>query len=183
MPLPALSPELQARVDALLRERNLFGALVLLRRDAGLQPPPGIYETQDFLHARQRELEVLGLVQPKPAPPTTEQLIAKAAAVTAPIAAVEAYWDGDTQGWHVPLVAVVRRPSRHHPAFDEVLLTILDGGGDIRLFNGQAPPWPEAQSATAQGQAVAHHFGVPFLFASPELPVLDPPRWWDGRDG
>ncbi|SNY44080.1 hypothetical protein [Paractinoplanes atraurantiacus] len=179
MPLPTtLTPELQARVDELLCERNVLGALVLLCRDAGLQPPPSIHETQDFLHARQRELDRLGRVQPEPPPPTTEQLIAEAAAIPAPIAAIEAYWDGDTQGWHVVLVAVVRRPSSRHPTFDEVRLTIVDGGGDIRLFNDQAPPWSDEQSATAQGQAIAAHFSVPFFFASPDLPVLDPPRWW-----
>ncbi|XVV08154.1 hypothetical protein ACQP2X_25225 [Actinoplanes sp. CA-131856] len=178
-----LTADLRARVDELLCARSLFAALVLIRRDGGLRPPPGIYETQDFLHQRQQELDRLGRVAPKPPPPTTEQLIAKAAAITDPIAAIEAYWDGDTQGWHVPMVAVVRRPGRRHPAFDEVLLTIHDGGGDIRLFNGQAPPWPEAQQATVQGRAVAARFGVPFVFASPGLPVIDPPRWWDAESG
>jgi hypothetical protein len=92
---------------------------------------------------------------------------------------VEALWDGDTQGWYVDLVAIVRRPGRHHDRFDEVPLSALRHGGDIRLFNGQVPPWPEARRAAEQGQAVAQHFGVPFHFTSPEAPDVDLPRWWD----
>jgi hypothetical protein len=90
-------------------------------------------------------------------------------------------WDGDTQGWHVYLVAVVQRAGQHHDRFDEVPLTVLRGGGDIRLFNGQVPPWPEATHATKQGRAVAEHLSVPFHFTSPEAPGIDLPRWWDTK--
>ena len=102
-----------------------------------------------------------------------------AAATAAPIVAVEAVWDGDTQGWFVRLVAIVRRPGPDHERFDEVLLNLLRDGSDIRLFNGDVPPWPEARRATDQGQAVAQHFGVPFHFTSPELPDTELPRRWD----
>ncbi|GIJ48047.1 hypothetical protein Val02_49330 [Virgisporangium aliadipatigenens] len=101
--------------------------------------------------------------------------------VTAPVLAVEAFWDGDTRGWFIFLVAVVRRPGRHNDRFDEVPLTVLRSGGDIRLFNGQVPPWPEAQQAFEQGRAVAQQLGVPFHFASPQEPNEDLPRWWDAQ--
>lgn len=52
-------------------------------------------------------------------------------------------------------------------------------GGDIRLFNGQVPPWPETQRATEQGQALAQQIGVPLHFTSPGMPDIDLPRWWD----
>ncbi|MEV4347438.1 hypothetical protein AB0J83_23530 [Actinoplanes sp. NPDC049596] len=170
-----LSPAHRARIDELLGERKLLPAVVHLRDEGGLRPPPGLYEAQDLLLARQRELDRQGLVQPEPPPPTIEQLIEKVEAVGAPVAAVEAYWDGDTQGWYVRLVAIVRRPG-----LDEVFLTAVDGGGDIRLFNGQAPPWPEGGRATEQGRALAERFGVPFFFASPDTPDDLAPRWWDG---
>ncbi|MBQ1053141.1 hypothetical protein KBX50_32435 [Micromonospora sp. C51] len=175
----ALSPQVRDRIDGLLCARRLVAAVVLLRQEGGLQPPPGLYEAQDLLIERRAELDRRGLLEPEPAPSTTAQLIEKAAAITAPVVAVEALWDGDTQGWCVDLVAIVRRPSRHDDRFDEVPLTVLRQGGDIRLFNGQVPPWPEARQATEQGQAVAQHVGVPFHFTSPEAPGVDLPRWWD----
>jgi hypothetical protein len=122
-----------------------------------------------------------GLVQPAPPTPTTAQLIDKANAITTPILAVEALWDGDTQGWYVDLVAIVNRPGRHHSRFDEVPLTTLRHGGDIRLFNGQVPPWPEAQQAGELGRAVAQHAGVPFHFTNADEPDVGLPRWWDAQ--
>jgi hypothetical protein len=83
-------------------------------------------------------------------------------------------WDGDTQGW-----CVVDRPGRYHSRFDEEWLTTLRHGGDIRVFNGQVPPWPEAHQAAEQGRAVAQHAGVPFHFTNPDEPDIDLPRWWD----
>ncbi|GGR87902.1 hypothetical protein GCM10010169_35190 [Micromonospora fulviviridis] len=177
----ALSPQLRDRIDGLLCARRLIAAVVLLRREGGLQPTPGLYQAQDLLIERRAELDGRGLVEPEPTPATTAQLIEKAAAITAPVVAVEALWDGDTQGWCVDLVAIVRRPGRHHDRFDEVPLTVLRQGGDIRLFNGHVPPWPEARQATEQGQAVAQHVGVPFHFTSPEAPDVELQRWWDAQ--
>ncbi|MFD1370537.1 hypothetical protein [Actinoplanes sichuanensis] len=163
----------------MLCARKLFEAIVLIRGDNGPQPPPGLYEAQELLYARRAELDRLGLVEPEPPPPTTEQLIEKAAAVTAPVVAIEALWDGDTQGWYVCIVAIVRRPGRDHDRYDQVLLTALRHGSDHRLFTGQVPPWPEAQQGTDQGQAVARALGVPFHFTSPDIPDTDLSRWWD----
>jgi hypothetical protein len=120
---------------------------VTVTHSPGPAPPPGLYEAQDLLIERHVELDRQGLVEPKPPPPATAQLIAKASAITADIVAVEALWDGDTEGWYVVLFAIVRRPGRRHERFDEVSLTVLRHGGDIRLFNGQVPPWPETQQA------------------------------------
>jgi hypothetical protein len=175
----AIDPPLLKQIDELLCTGRLIQAVVLLREEGGQQPPPGLYEAQDLLIGRRVELDQQGLLQPEPPPPTTAQLIEKADAITAPIVAVEALWDGDTQGWFVDLVAIVDRPGRHHDRFDEVPLTVLRHGGDIRVFNGQVPPWPEAQQAIDQGEAVARYAGVPFHFTSPAEPDVDLPRWWD----
>ncbi|MEU5726346.1 hypothetical protein [Micromonospora sp. NPDC047738] len=175
----ALSPQVRDRIDEFLCARRLIAAVVLLRREGGLEPPPDLCQAQDLLIERRAELDRRGLVEAEPVPPTTAKLIEKAAAITAPVVAVEALWDGDTHGWSVDLVAIVRRPGRHHDRFDEVPLTVLRHSGDIRLFNDQVPPWPEARQATEQGQAVAQHVGVPFHFASPEAPGIDLARWWD----
>jgi len=175
----AINPRLQERIDELLCSGRLSTAVVLLRQEGGLQPPPDLYQAQDLLIERRVELHRRGPVEPEPLPPTTAELIEKADAITTPIVAIEALWDGDTRGWAFDLVAIVRRPGRRPDPFDEVPLTVLRHGGDIRVFNGQVPPWPEAQQAIEQGLAVAHHVGVPFHFTSPEAPDVDLPRWWD----
>ena len=175
----AIDPRLAKQMDELLCTGRLIEAVVLLRREGPQQPPPSLYEAQDLLIERRADLEAQGLVPPPPPPPTTAQLIETADAITAPILAVEAIWDGDTHGWFVLLVAIVDRPGRFHDRFDEMPLALIRRGGDIRLFNGRVPPWPEAQEATEQGRAVADHFGVPFHFTSPEKPDVDLPRWWD----
>ncbi|WP_432830727.1 hypothetical protein [Dactylosporangium sp. CA-092794] len=175
----AIDSDLRKRIDELLCARRLIAAVVLLRGEGGLRPRPALHQAQDLLAERQAELDRQGLVQPDPPPPTIQDLIEKTDALTEPIAAIEALWDGDTQGWHVRLVAVVRRPGRHHERFDDVPLTVLRHGSDLRLFNGQVPPWPEAQQASEQGQAVARHYGVPFQFTNPDEPDIDLPRWWD----
>ncbi len=177
----ALSQQLRDRLDELLRDRRMFPAVALLWQESDLEPRLGLHEAQDLLVARRDELDRQGLVRPGPPPPTTAELIERAAAIDGPVAAVEALWDGDTQGWFVDLVAVVRRPGRQHERFDEVSLTFIRRGGDIRLFNGTVPPWPEAVEATAQGQAVAAHLGVPFHFTSPDAPDVGLARWWDDQ--
>ncbi|MGW5640989.1 hypothetical protein [Streptomyces sp. NPDC003832] len=85
--------------------------------------------------------------------------------------AIEALWDGDTDGWCVDLIALTDDPATEHR------LAIIRHGSDMRLFNGTVPPWPEAQEAETVGRALAERFAVPFHFASPDQPDLDAPRW------
>ncbi|MEV4497575.1 hypothetical protein AB0J84_18010 [Micromonospora arborensis] len=176
-----LDPQLQDRIDELLCVDRLVAAVVLLRREGQLHPLPGLYEAQDMLMRRRRELDSQGLVAPKAPPLTTAELIELAAAVTAPVVAVEAVWNGDTQGWFVDLVAIVQPVGQHHDEYDEMSLTCLSFGTDVRLFTGEVPPWPEAVQATEQGRAVAQHLGVPFHFSSPTAPDEDLSRWWDSQ--
>lgn len=175
----AIDPASLRRIDELLCNDQMVHAIVVLRDEAGLHPPPGLYQAYDMLIERRAVLDRQGLLAPPPSPLTTAELIELADAVTDPVVAVEALWDGDTEGWFVVLVAIVSRPGPHRARFDEVPLTVLRHGGDLRLFNGQVPPWPEAQQAIEQGQAVAQHLGLPFHFTSPEEPDVDLPRWWD----
>lgn len=79
-----------------------------------------------------------------------------------PLVAIEAYWDGDPQGWFLVLSALVDNPDWFdssgsepvdlpagvHPRYEECPLHVLQGqGGDLRLFNGLQAPWPEAVAA------------------------------------
>jgi hypothetical protein len=119
--------------------------------------------------------------------PTYEQAIAIAEKLTAAPVAFEAFWDGDTSGWYVALTAVIHdgqpdalaRPDRTPTGYrDHFLMTLQGDSGDLRLFNGQVPPWPEAVRAREIGEQLAVHFGVPFYFACPNWPETDTPRWW-----
>ena len=54
--------------------------------------------------------------------------------------AVQAEWDGDTTGWFVRLEVMF---ADHHDPQAVYLAALRGPGGDMRLFNGQLPPWPE----------------------------------------
>jgi hypothetical protein len=110
----------------------------------------------------------------RPQPPRDlPTLIAAVDALPARPDAIEALWDGDTTGWTVLLLAITREPRGEHH------LATIRHGGDLRLFNGTVPPWPEAREAVETGTALAGHVGVPFFFASREVPDDAAPRWWD----
>jgi hypothetical protein len=112
--------------------------------------------------------------------PTREELLAKAAALTERPVAIEAFWEGESSGWFVVLSAVVKFPKGYR---DTGKWTLQGSGGDLRLFNGQVPPWPEAEFAQQVGTELAGKFGVPFYFASPNHPEEDCPRWWEQDQG
>jgi hypothetical protein len=98
--------------------------------------------------------------------------------------AIEALWDGDTQGWWLG-VAVVTKKSwwRAGPwttsGFYARSIGTLRYGGDIRLFKGIVPPWPEAIVAQRAGEKVARLLGLEFYFPSPNRPDDDCPHWWE----
>ncbi|MEU4664786.1 MULTISPECIES: hypothetical protein [Micromonospora] len=177
----SLSSQVRDRIDEQLRQRRLIHAVMLLRSDGGLDPRPGLYEAQGMMTERLARLRAEGLVEPEEPPVEVPQLVQAATAITDPVVAVEALWDGDTQGWFVRLYAIVRRPSHHHPRFDEQPLAGFRHGSDLRLFRGEVPPWPEAAEAIEKGQAIADSVGVPFYFASPDAPYDGLPRWWDSQ--
>jgi hypothetical protein len=112
-------------------------------------------------------------------PSALDRLLAKARALPAPPVAVQALWDGDTDGWFVYLSAVLEEGAGHR----ERVLMVCRTGTDIRLFNGQVPPWSEAELATELGQALAARLGVPFYFPSPDHPEDDCPCWWEQDQG
>ncbi|RKN24129.1 hypothetical protein D7147_03805 [Micromonospora musae] len=175
----SLASQVREQIDEQLRQRRLIHAVVLLRSADGLDPRPGLYEAQDMLAERLAWLRSEGLVEPDAPPVEVPRLREKVMAMTDPVVAVEALWDGDTQGWFVRLYAITQRPSPHHPRFDEQPLAGFRHGSDLRLFSGEVPPWPEAAEATEKGRALADNIGVPFYFASPDVPDDDLPRWWD----
>lgn len=164
--------DVRQRVDELLARQRKLQAITAIR-DNVEDPRPHLYECMDLLVARCAEL---GEPWIRPSEPLDiDRLAATVAALPHPPHAIEAYWDGDTSGWFVCLAAVSAPPPT------ERTLALIRFGGDIRLFNGEVPPWPEAQEATAVGTALADRLGIPFWFASPDEALDDAPRWWDER--
>lgn len=102
-----------------------------------------------------------------------DSLVAKISGLSGKVACIEALWDGDTNGWFVRMSAIMLDGAAHREHF----LACVSKGGDIRLFNGQVPPWPEALHATDVGDQLAKHYGVEFYFPSPESPDDQQPSW------
>lgn len=76
---------------------------------------------------------------------------------------MEALWDGDTvHDWFVLLVAVLDAP---------------EGEGHLATVHHRPDGSPPGVAAAVVGQALASHLGVPFHFASPNVPDDDAPRW------
>ena len=90
---------------------------------------------------------------------------------------LEALWDGDTQGWFIVLnlylekgIFLWKRQAIKH-------LGVVSFGGDIRLFNGEVPAWPEAELTKEWGQKANEKYGLTFYFPSDKEPDDDCPSW------
>ena len=169
----ALPGQVRAEVDALVMEGRKLQTVQAIR-EALKEPRPGIYECMDLVAERFADLGQRFTRSPA-APLDVDELTAEIQALPHEPAAIEAIWDGDSEGWMVRLLAVTIEPRAEH------LLATAQHGTDIRLFNGEVPPWPEALEASAVGHELAERLGIPFYFASPEKPDNFAPRWWDSR--
>ncbi|MEV6398865.1 hypothetical protein AB0M39_29465 [Streptomyces sp. NPDC051907] len=173
-----LPEQLRERVDGLVLKDRRIEAIWALREatsamaEAARQPSPEVYECQTMVMARYEALADQIVREPE-RPRDVETLSARISESPGRLAAVEAVWDGDTDGWFVVLEAVFDAPP------SEAVLATIRHGSDMRVFNGQVPPWPEAQEAMSTGAALAERFGVPFHFASPDEPDDQAPRWRD----
>lgn len=125
----------------------------------------GLREAEQVVRARYEALS--DRVQHRPPDPLDlPSLAARAAALPGQVAAVEALWDGDTvHDWFVVLVAVLDDPA---------------GEGHLATVHhrpGGPPPGTAATAAAEAGRALADSLGVPFHFASPDVPDDEAPRW------
>jgi len=93
---------------------------------------------------------------------------------------IEALWDGDTQGWFldISVSAMVEISTRK----SQILFSLRGGGGDIRVFNGQVPPWPESQVARFIGNEISKLLSIPFYFPAPEQPDDGYAGWWERNE-
>ncbi|GAA4053457.1 hypothetical protein GCM10022409_45460 [Hymenobacter glaciei] len=94
---------------------------------------------------------------------------------------LEALWDGDTSGWYLYLNLYYKRRTWwfkeiFQPHLSKKALGTISLGGDIRLFSGQVPPWPEAELAKEIGKLASEKYGLTFYMPSEE-PDDDCPSW------
>jgi hypothetical protein len=164
--------------EAVVRDHRI-AAVKALAKDAPPEFRRSVHEAQDIISLRYDELKDHVEFKPERGPDLPDLIVAVDAFDDPPVA-FEAIWDGDTQGWFVVLLAIVEQPGAEHNRYTATNMSFYRRrAGDMRLFNGQAPPWPESAEATADGVALAAHFGVPFHFASPDEPDDRASRWWD----
>ncbi|MEH0416081.1 hypothetical protein [Streptomyces sp. B21-083] len=165
-----LSAAERSAVDGLIHEDHRLAAVARVREAFPDESRPYLYETLDMVAERYQELGRRFERYPTP-PLNPVTLMEKVKTLPGQTVAIEALWDGDTDGWCVDLLALTDHPAAEHR------VAIIRHGGDLRLFNGTVPPWPEAQEARTVGRALAEQLGVPFHFASPDRPDCDAPRW------
>lgn len=154
-----LPDAVREQVDELAVLSRDIQAVVLIR-GCDIDPLPELHTCMRLVSRRRLALPDR---VPPPSPRDAAALAAKAAALPRAPVAFEAYWDGDSDGWLVVLVAILAEP------WEEEWLACFRRGED----NGG----PVART----GRELGERFGVPFHFASPEVPDDELPRWWDGR--
>ena len=115
--------------------------------------------------------------------PSADEIVERGRALRPRPIAIEAFWDGDTEGWFLVLTAIVKGRSARHAELSQIDLACLRDGGDIRLFNHEVPPWPESVLAVEVGEQLARALDVPFHFASRDQPRDECVRWWDRGRG
>jgi hypothetical protein len=90
---------------------------------------------------------------------------------------LQALWDGDTQGWYLILSLYAEIETAFSKEETCQQLGIVSFGGDIRLFNGELPPWPEAVLVNEMGKRAVEKYGLIFHFPSDTEPDDDCPSW------
>ena len=90
---------------------------------------------------------------------------------------LEALWDGDTKGWFLILNLYIKTGKLFWKKQEPKHLGIVRFGGDIRLFNGEVPAWPEAELTKQWGQLAIEKYDLTFYFPSDKEPDDDCPAW------
>lgn len=97
---------------------------------------------------------------------------------------VEILWGGDTHGWFIIMSIVTetgfwkfKKQNVHR------LGNISHKDGDLRLFNGFDPPWPEAILAREIAEKLKAKYNLEIYFPSPNEPDDDCPGWLERNKG
>lgn len=90
---------------------------------------------------------------------------------------LEALWNGDTEGWFIIFNLYSNSGKLFWKRERKDNLGIVTLGGDIRLFSGEVPEWPEAELAKFLGQKAIEKYGLTFYFPSNKEPDENCPSW------
>jgi hypothetical protein len=96
---------------------------------------------------------------------------------------IQALWDGDTSGWFLILSVVLKKSGIFRKKYEEMYLTTIRQGGDLRICNGEVPPWPEAVIGQEIGKRLSKEFHTAFFFPSSSEPDDDCPNWLNREKG
>jgi hypothetical protein len=175
-----LPEEAWHEIDACLLMGSRVAAMQMFRERTGVGLPAAMDAIADRLQYLRSHVPE-HFPQPKN---SVEDIILRFESISQSVAAVEALWDGDTFGWFLVLTALVEDSTAQERHYHEHQLAVLQGStGDLRLFNNEVPPWPEAEIAQRVGEEIVTRFRVPFYFPSPNYPEDDCPRWWEREKG
>jgi hypothetical protein len=175
-----LSAEQWNVIDEDLLNHARIAAIKLFRDYTGAS----LRDAMNAIHIREQHLRSQYPEQfPRPNN-TPQDILERFRALTSRPSVIEALWDGDTAGWFLILSAIYEPVDPDRPEESTYQLAVLRGdGGDIRLFNQEIPPWPEAETARTVGSIIEHDYHIPFYFPSPDYPEDDCPRWWQRHRG
>ncbi|AFE05612.1 hypothetical protein COCOR_04072 [Corallococcus coralloides DSM 2259] len=95
--------------------------------------------------------------------------LASLEALPQPPLALEALWDGDSEGWMLNLHAILPGASREHPRFTAVCLVLMRG-----------PSEHMSEVALEIGRFAQERWKIALHLPSRE-PSIDDPRWWDSH--
>ncbi|MFD9411293.1 hypothetical protein ACFWBN_30320 [Streptomyces sp. NPDC059989] len=163
---------IRAQADGYVLQDNSLQA-VRLMWEAGRAQGLDLNHAQKILHLRYEHFGDCVARTPD-SPLDLDSLAAVARGIQARVLAIEAVWDGDTvHGCFVNLLAVT-----DDLAGEKCLATIYWGTAVRALDRADAGPLhPSAAAAARVGIDLAAHLGVPFHFASPDVPDDEAPRW------
>ncbi|WP_375559489.1 hypothetical protein ACE193_17365 [Bernardetia sp. OM2101] len=90
--------------------------------------------------------------------------------------AIQALWDGDTQGWCIYMEVIIDTKNRFSK-YSIFHLCTMRFASDLRIFNGQPTPWEETIVAKKIGNLISKKYNIPFWFPASEAPDDDCPSW------
>ena len=106
---------------------------------------------------------------------TYEEAVKKIDSIGGKPIVVEAQWEGDTQGWFLCMFIIIKKGI--FKKIESHYLGTIYFGGDIRIFQGTVPPYPESTIAQEIGKKLIAKYDIEFFFPSPDNPDDDCPRW------
>ncbi len=123
------SKDATSAVDSLIQKDHRIAAIKRLRDAFPVDYRPGLHEALAVVAERYRELGQRFERYPTP-PLNFLTLKEEVDALPGRTVAIEALWDGDSDGWYVDLTALTDDPAAEHR------LALIRHGSDMRVFNG-----------------------------------------------